>query len=80
MRDPYEDDSQSVVDALVGDWGHDHRLAVARRWAQWYLGDPSWADDLLEAYLDPEAATEALDRADPDPVLSEHTEEVMTDE
>jgi hypothetical protein len=49
---------------LVGDHDHDHRVAVARRAAGWHLGDPSWADEILDAYLDPDTATETLDAED----------------
>lgn len=32
---------------------HEVRLAAVRRMAGWHLGDPSWADMLIEAYLEP---------------------------
>lgn len=35
-------------------------VAAARAVAGWYLGYRSWADDLLDAYLNPEAALELL--------------------
>lgn len=32
---------------------HDARLAQARKRAGWEIGDPSWADLILAAYLNP---------------------------
>lgn len=29
---------------------------VARLWAQWHLGSPTWADNILFAYNNPEKA------------------------
>ena len=46
---------------------HDERLRVARRGAQWELGDPSWADVILAAYMNPDKATEDLDALEADP-------------
>lgn len=40
---------------------HEQRMAVARRQAQWDLGDPSWAGVIVAAYLSPEVATTVLD-------------------
>jgi hypothetical protein len=40
---------------------HHQRMAAARRWAQWELGNPGWADYIMEAYMDPDYAHEALD-------------------
>lgn len=40
---------------------HEARLAAARRMAGWQLGDPSWADVLIEAYLEPDNANAELD-------------------
>jgi hypothetical protein len=40
---------------------HDARMMVMRRAAEWYLGDASWAGELLAAYLYPRYVTEALD-------------------
>lgn len=31
-------------------------LAAARAWALEYDGDPSWADSIINAYLNPESA------------------------
>ena len=39
-------------------------LAVARRKAGWELGDPSWADVILAAYLNPADADEEMDMED----------------
>lgn len=36
-------------------------LTVARRFARWHLGDPSWAGEILWAYANPEAASKKLD-------------------
>jgi hypothetical protein len=36
------------------------RRQAARAWAQWNLGDPAWADDVLAAWADPEATLEQL--------------------
>lgn len=36
-------------------------LAAARRYARWYIGDPSWADEILSAYSSPEATNAQLD-------------------
>jgi hypothetical protein len=57
---------QACTEAL-GMHTHEHRLAVARRRSAWELGDPSWADLVLDAYLDPETATDELDAADAPP-------------
>lgn len=35
-------------------------LSAARACAQWHLGDPDWADSIINAYLNPEAARELL--------------------
>jgi hypothetical protein len=40
---------------------HDARLAMARRVAGFEIGDPSWADMIIKAYLDPETAAVDLD-------------------
>jgi hypothetical protein len=37
-------------------------LAAARRYAQWHIGDPNWADSILAAYVDPEGTIADLDR------------------
>lgn len=36
-------------------------LAAARRMAQWELGDPSWANLIIGAYLNPAATNTMLD-------------------
>lgn len=41
---------------------HKRRMVVARRFAQWYIGDPSWAGAIISAYLDPEPTREHLVR------------------
>jgi len=40
---------------------HDARMAVVRRWAQWHLGDPSYGNEVLAAYLYPRTVAAALD-------------------
>ncbi len=42
---------------------HDHAagIAAARRWAQWNIGDPTHADDIVRAYLEPAAVGAELD-------------------
>lgn len=40
---------------------HDVRLAQARRRARWKLGDPSWADVIIGAYMHPRQDAEALE-------------------
>lgn len=35
-------------------------LRVARAVSQWEIGDPSWANVILEAYLNPELAMKQL--------------------
>lgn len=50
--------------ALLGDEStpeHKAGLAVARRYAAWHIGDPAWAQFIIEAYLDPAGAAAALD-------------------
>lgn len=37
-------------------------LKSARRLAQWELGSRGWADQIIHAYLNPQATHEALDR------------------
>jgi hypothetical protein len=41
---------------------HPERLAVAQQIAAWELGDGSWADLIVAAYLNPEAADARLAR------------------
>lgn len=36
-------------------------LTAARRLSNWKIGDPTWADDLIEAYLDPAKAQARVD-------------------
>lgn len=35
-------------------------IKVARDFAQWWLGDPQWANQILWAYNNPEEAKESL--------------------
>lgn len=37
-------------------------LRAARAVAQWHIGDPSWANLIVDAYLNPERAIEQLAR------------------
>jgi hypothetical protein len=41
---------------------HAERIGAARRYARWVLGDEGHADALIEAYRDPDAAHDYLDR------------------
>ena len=41
---------------------HSEGMKVARAYAAWHLGDPSWAGSIIEAYLHPETAQELLDQ------------------
>lgn len=41
---------------------HEERLAAARRYAGWHIGSQSWADHIIDAYLNPKKAHSALDR------------------
>lgn len=41
---------------------HSEGMKVARAYASWHLGDPSWAGSIIEAYLHPETAQELLDQ------------------
>jgi hypothetical protein len=36
-------------------------MRAARRYATWYLGYPEWADNILHAYNNPEAAMKQID-------------------
>ena len=50
--------------AMLGDEStpeHKAGLAAARRYAAWHIGDASWAQFIIEAYLDPAGAADALD-------------------
>lgn len=35
-------------------------LRVARRYAQWHIGDSTWADAIIDAYLNPDRAEQEL--------------------
>ena len=35
---------------------------VARRVARWYIGDPEWADTIIDAYLNPNTAQKQLEQ------------------
>lgn len=41
---------------------HNERMAQARARAQWELGDPSWADIIMRAYMHPLRDKESLDQ------------------
>ena len=41
---------------------HLEGMRVARSYAAWHLGDPSWADAIVDAYLHPERAKDLLDK------------------
>jgi hypothetical protein len=36
-------------------------LSVARDWAEWNIGDPSWATEILWAYFNPDLAEHELE-------------------
>ena len=40
---------------------HEQRLTVARRIAEWRLGSAGWADEIVGAYLYPDAAAAQVD-------------------
>lgn len=40
---------------------HHEGLQAARAYAQWHIGDPDWADSIVDAYLHPKQALEQLD-------------------
>ncbi len=39
---------------------HEEGVRVARAWSQWHLGSPSWAIDIINAYLNPGAVERRL--------------------
>lgn len=39
-------------------------LEAARRVAGWEIGDPTWANRIIRAYLDPEGTHKSLDAED----------------
>ena len=45
----------------AADEAHEDGLTVARRVSQWHIGDPSWANRLVEAYLRPDEAQAVLE-------------------
>lgn len=47
------------MSALPEPEDHAARLDVARRTAHWHIGDETWADILIEAYLEDPAVSEA---------------------
>lgn len=47
-------------DSLPAPPDHAARLEQARRRARWEIGDPSWADTILYAYLNPASDHAAL--------------------
>lgn len=50
--------------AVLGDTDtpeHEAGLAAARRYADWHIGDASWAAGIIEAYLNPATAEAKLD-------------------
>ena len=40
---------------------HDERLQITRDFAQWQLGDPTWADELIFCYCNHRIAKETLE-------------------
>jgi hypothetical protein len=53
-REDYPEDLTKLPDR------HEERMRVARRWSRWHLGDSSWADHIMGAYLYPDGAAHAL--------------------
>lgn len=43
---------------------HEAGVSAARRLAGWEIGDPTWADRIIDAYLNPEQAEQRLDEDD----------------
>lgn len=39
---------------------HAEGVKAARAWAEYHLGDASWADDIIDVYLNPVNAMEIL--------------------
>lgn len=37
-------------------------LDAARRYATWHLGHPEWADNILEAYFNPDTTNHQIDK------------------
>jgi hypothetical protein len=53
----------ATVGALSEPPDHEERMRVVRQVSYWHIGDSSWADMLVEAYLaDPVATLAALDQ------------------
>lgn len=55
--------SKTVVAQVIQKAAEDaHRegLQVARAYAAWHIGHPDWADSIIDAYLNPRRALEAL--------------------
>ena len=42
-------------------------ISAARRYALWYLGDPSWANQIIDAYNNPDATNAMIDRERDEP-------------
>lgn len=51
-----------MTQALTGTV-HEDGMKAARAYAGWYLGYPSWADNIINAYLNPQKAMDELERA-----------------
>lgn len=41
---------------------HEYRIDVARRYAEWHLGDPNWANRFLDVYRFPHRTQRELDK------------------
>lgn len=52
---------REVLTQAADDGEHRMRLAAARRFAEWNIGDASWADGIVSAYLNPVEANARLD-------------------
>jgi hypothetical protein len=53
--------SDDLPENLTRPADHDARMAVMRRAAGYYLGDESWAGELIAAYLYPRYVADELD-------------------
>lgn len=52
--------STTVAEVVLDPGERDRGRTAARKVAAYYIGDASWADMIIEAYLEPEKAEQAL--------------------
>ena len=50
----------TVAEVVLDPGEHDRGCTAARKLAAYYIGDASWADMIIEAYLEPEKAEQEL--------------------